>query len=110
MGHDLDSIRRAFRPRVVALSMVVMMAAACAEDDRTGPSTGTGTVREPDLALAGTHPGVVFPSPPLNLSQINWVHPGMVNTATPSGVLTFLSQLKAKRGRVLIKLAGPEDT
>jgi hypothetical protein len=110
MGHDMDSICRRCRPRVVALGMLVMVAAACAEGDRVGPSTGTETVGGPDLASAATQPGIVFSSANLAVSQINSVHTGMVYTATPSGLLTFLSQLRAKGGRVLIKLAGPETT
>jgi len=110
MGLDMDAIRRRCSPRVVALGMLVLMAAACSEGDRVGPSTGVETVGGPDLASTATQPGIVFSSANLTLSQINSVHTGLVYTATPSGLLTFLSQLRAKGGRVLIKLAGPETT
>ena len=110
MGHDMDATRRRCPPRVVALGMLVLMAAACGEGDRVGPSTGVETVGGPDLASTATQPGIVFSSANLTLSQINSVHTGLVYTATPSGLLTFLSQLRAKGGRVLIKLAGPETT
>ncbi len=110
MGHDMNSVRRLGRPRVVALAMVATVMAACAEDERVGPSTEVETVAAPDLALAGTHQGLVFSSSQLPISLISptSVHTGMVYTATPSGVLSFLSQLQQKRGRVLIKLAGTE--
>jgi hypothetical protein len=111
MGLDMNSIRRRCPPRVVALGMLVMMAAAaCSEDDKVGPSSGVETAGGPDLAVTGTQPGIVFSSANLTLSQINSVHTGLVYTATPSGLLTFLSGLRAKGGRVLIKLAGPETS
>lgn len=110
MGHDMDAIRRRCPPRVAALGMLVLLAAACSEGDRVGPSTGVETVGGPDLASTATQPGIVFSSANLTLAQINSVHTGLVYTATPSGLLTFLSQLRAKGGRVLIKLAGPETS
>lgn len=110
MGHDMDAIRRRCPPRVAALGMLVLLAAACGEGDRVGPSTGVETVGGPDLASTATQPGIVFSSANLTLAQINSVHTGLVYTATPTGLLTFLSQLRAKGGRVLIKLAGPETS
>ena len=110
MGHAMDSVRRLCRSRAVALGMLVMVAAACAEDERVGPSTGTETVAAPDLAVAAaTASGIVFASARLTTSQLNSVHTGTIYTATPSGLLNFLSQTRAKGGRVLLKLAGNED-
>lgn len=110
MGLDMNAIRRRCPPRVAALGVLVLMAAACGEGDRMGPSTGVEGVGKPDLATTATQPGIVFSSANLTLAQINSVHTGLVYTATPSGLLTFLSQLRAKGGRVLIKLAGPETS
>jgi hypothetical protein len=85
----------------------MVVAGGCGEQDRTGPSaelapTGTGTP-----AAGGT--GIVFASSALKVSQINSVHTGLVEAPTPSNILSFLSQLRQRNGRVLIKLANKES-
>jgi hypothetical protein len=89
--------------------MLLTGAAACAEDDRVGPSPEIEKVGAPDFAL-GTQPGIVFASAGLTVSQVNSVHTGMLVTVTPSNILPILSKLREKRGRIIIKLAGHEDT
>ena len=106
MRNELRSGRRPNRWRAVALGLSSVFAGACAEGDRVGPSAETETVVEADLASAATQAGIVFSSSQLAVSQINSVHNGMVYTATPSGLLTYLSQMRAKGGRVLLKLTG----
>ena len=88
------------RPRVAALGLLAILCFACSEGDRTGPSTG------PELIGVSE---IVFASTKLSVSQLNTVHTGLVYTATPSGLLNFLSQVKAKGGRVLIRFAGEND-
>jgi hypothetical protein len=97
------------RPRVAALGLLAILAIACAEGDRTGPSTGTELIGGPELGSAATQPGIVFASTKLSTSQLSSVHTGLVYTATPSGILNTLSQVKAKGGRVLIRFAGEND-
>ncbi len=108
MRHVMKSARRPGRSRAVVLGMLGLVAAACADNDRVGPSTETEMTTVPDLAAAATQPGIVFSSTKLAVSQLNSVHTGLVYTATPSGVLNTLSQVRAKGGRVLIRLAGGE--
>jgi hypothetical protein len=91
------------------LGLFAILALACAEGDRTGPSTGTELTGVSELGSAGTQPGVVFASTKLSVSQLSSVHTGLVYTATPSGLLNFLSQVKAKGGRVVIRFAGEND-
>ena len=93
--------------RAAPLGVILLAAAGCAEDDRLGPATGIEQA-SPDLAAAGTQPGIVFSSSALTASQLNSVHTGLVENPTPSNVLNVLSQVRAKGGRVLIKLAGGE--
>lgn len=74
-----------------------------------GPTSDAAPLGETDLPAA-TLPGIVFSSSALEVSQINSVHTGLVEAPTPSNLLTFLSQLRARGGRVLIKLGGNEKT
>ena len=95
-------------PRAMLASLCMVAAGGCVEEDRTGPSpemTPTGT----ETAGAGGT-GIVFASSALTVSQINSVHTGLVETPTPSNILSFLSQLRQKNGRVLLKLAGSESS
>jgi hypothetical protein len=109
MGQDKNSARRPGRSRAVALGLFAVLAAACADSDRVGPSSEIELGTAPDVAAAATASGIVFASTKLTVSQLNTVHTGIVYTATPSGLLTTLSQVKAKGGRVLIRLAGGEN-
>ena len=109
MRLNMESARRPGRSRAVALGVLAGLAAACAEGDRVGPSTEAEMTTVPDVAAAATQPGIAFASTKLTVSQLNSVHTGIVYTATPSGLLNTLSQVKAKGGRVLIRLAGGEN-
>jgi hypothetical protein len=107
MNQEIITVRRPGRSLAVALGLLAVFATACADDaDRVGPSTGTELVPASELGSAGTQPGIVFASSQLSVSQINSVHTGMVYTVTPSNVLSFLSSMRAKNGRVLIHFAG----
>jgi hypothetical protein len=110
MSHELKSDRRGGWFRTVSLGAFLMVTVACADADRLGPTAGADPASGPDNTAAATQPGIVFSSSALTVSQINSVHTGMVEAPTPSGLLSFLSQLRAKGGRVLIKLAGGEST
>src|SRR6185436_6418196 len=105
MGQDMKSARRPGRSRAVALGVFAAFAAACAETDRVGPSSETEMTTAPEVAATATASGIVFASTKLTVSQLNSVHTGIVYTATPSGLLSTLSQVKSKGGRVLIRLA-----
>ena len=82
----------------------MLLAGACSEDERTGPSVEP-VAESPAMAVAAP-PGIVFASFALAPTQLNTVHTGIVGPTSPSAVLSYLSQVKAKGGRVILKLAG----
>jgi hypothetical protein len=106
MAHELKSDRRRGWSRTVSLGIALIATLACAEDERLGPTVEAEAVAGPDNTAAAALSGIVFSSAALTVSQINSVHTGLVEAPTPSKLLSFLSQLRAKNGRVLIKLAG----
>ncbi len=110
MSHEFKSVRRSGWFRTAALTGITLIAAACADDDRLGPTAVADPVGGPDTEAAATLSGIVFSSSALTVSQLNSVHTGLVEAPTPSGLLNFLSQVRAKGGRVLIKLAGGEGS
>jgi hypothetical protein len=110
MGHELKSDRRSGWFRAVSLGVTMVVTVACADEDRLGPPAVADPVGVPDNTAAAVLPGIVFASAALTASQLNSVHTGLVESPTPSGLLSFLSQVRAKGGRVLIKLAGGEST
>ncbi|MBA3317065.1 MAG: hypothetical protein H0T50_03115 [Gemmatimonadales bacterium] len=83
-----------------------MVTIGCAEGERLGPTGSEDLPAGPAGQAAASQPGIVFSSSAMTVSQINSVHTGLVEAPTPSGLLNFLSQLRAKGGRVLIKLGG----
>jgi hypothetical protein len=106
MGHAFELHRRGGWLRTVALGISMVLTVACADGDRLGPTAGADPVSGPDNTAAAALPGIVFASSALTVAQINSVHTGLIEAPTPSELLSFLSQLRAKDGRVLIKLAG----
>jgi hypothetical protein len=109
MSYEVKSARRPVRLRAAVLGLCVLVAAACAEEDRVGPPAETETANGTELAAATAPAGIAFASAKLDVSQLNTVHTGVVYTATPSGILNTLSQIKAKGGRVLIRFGGEND-
>jgi hypothetical protein len=110
MYHEFKSDRRSGWFRAVSLGVSMAVTVACADGDGLEPTAGAEPVSGPDNAAAAAQPGIVFASSALTVSQINSVHTGMVEAPTPSGLLSYLAQMRAKGGRVLIKLAGGENT
>ena len=106
MDHELWSDRRRGWSRRVSLGIALVATLACAEDERLGPTAEAEAVGGPDNTAAAALSGIVLSSAALTVSQVNSVHTGLIETATPSNILSLLSQLRAKNGRVLIKLAG----
>jgi hypothetical protein len=110
MSHELRSDCRRGWFLAVSLGVSMIVTGACAEGDRLGPTAGADPVGEPDDLPAAVQPGIVFSSAALTVSQINSVHTGTVEGPSPSGLLSYLAQLKAKGGRVLIKFAGDRNS
>jgi hypothetical protein len=106
MALQLKSDRRRGWSRTVSLGIALIATLACAEDERLGPTAEGEAVDAPDNTAAATLSGIVFSSAALTVSQVNSVHTGLIETATPSNLLGMLSELRSKKGRVLLKLAG----
>ncbi len=108
MRHEVSFGRRFGWSRVALASLWMVMAGACAEDDRLGPDPELSPSGSATAAAGGT--GIVFSSSALTVAQVNTVHTGLVEAPTPSNLLSLLSQLRQKNGRVLIKLGGGEGS
>lgn len=108
MDHEVSSGRRHGWSRAVVLVLGLLVAGGCAEDDHLGPNAELRPSGTETAAAGGT--GIVFSSSAMTVSQVNSVYTGLVAAPTPSNLLSFLSQLRQKNGRVLIKLAGGENS
>jgi len=95
--------------RVYALAFSIVIFAGCADADRLGPAPEVPDVSATVVAAAGSQPGIVFASFGLTPSQLNTVHTGIVRSTSPSEFLSYLSQVRAKGGRVLVKLSGGDQ-
>ena len=110
MRQESKSKRGRGYARALSLGCSLLIAAGCADGERLGPTSETDMIAGPDNPAAAVLPGIVFSSSALTVSQLNSVHTGLVEAPTPSNLLSFLSQVRAKGGRVLIKFAGGENT
>jgi hypothetical protein len=90
--------------RLAALVCLALTAGGCA-DDRLGPPVDPAGLA-PQPALATTPPGIVFASFALTPAKLTTVHTGIIGPVSPSQLRDYLSQVRAKGGRVLIRLAG----
>jgi hypothetical protein len=96
--------RALFASAILPLTLIV---SGCDESDRTGPTPESTEIAEAPGAPAAAAPaGIVFASFSLQPSQLNTVHTGIVRAINPSSLLSFLSQVRAKKGRVLLLLSG----
>jgi hypothetical protein len=91
---EMESRRRSGVPRAALSGLVFAVAFGCAEGDRVGPSAEAETV----VPAAVAQQGIVFATAQFGVSQLNSTHTGMVFTATPSNILSTLSQVRATRG------------
>jgi hypothetical protein len=89
-------------PRFAVLSLTMITLASC--DDRTSPSAEVA--EHSDFAVAAIAPGIAFASAGLQPAQLSTVHTGTVSGIGPSGMLSYLSALRAKGGRVILRLHG----
>jgi hypothetical protein len=71
--------------------------------DSTGPATST--------FAAGTQPGIVFGSYGMDPANLNSTHTGALRGGgiTETNVLQFLAAMKAKGGRLVLKMCNGED-
>jgi hypothetical protein len=105
----MSSGRRRGWSRAILLGLCAVVSSACEDGDRLGP-TADATPVSGEETPGATLAGIVFSSSALTVSQVNSVHTGLVEAPTPSNLLSLLSQLRAKGGRVLIKLGGSEKS
>ena len=102
----LQWTRRGGGIRAGALAISLLAFGACADADRLGPPAEDLAPTAPASAAAAAPAGIVFASFGMEPSELNSVHTGSVRVISPSGLLTYLAQVRAKGGRVLIALAG----
>jgi hypothetical protein len=72
--------------------------------DRTSPSAEAA--EHPDFAVSAIAPGIAFASAGLQPAQLSTVHTGTVSGIGPTGMLSYLSAVRAKGGRVILRLHG----
>ena len=90
---------------IVLLSSVLTLG-ACQEPDRLGPTPDAS-----DLAVTAAPPvGIMFGSAQLPVSLLSSVHTGLIRPTEPGTLLSYLRDVKAKGGRVLLKLHGAESS
>ena len=106
MALQSKSNRRRGWARTASLGILLIATLACTEDERLGPTADAEVVGAPDNTAAATLSGIVFSSAALTVSQVNSVHTGLIETPPRRICCSMLSQLRSKKGRVLIKLAG----
>ncbi|HEY8257609.1 MAG TPA: hypothetical protein VIG08_08115 [Gemmatimonadales bacterium] len=93
--------------RAVALTVFAGTLGACGATDQLDPDAGSPPPQTPEMVSANAvAPGVVFASFDLDPSAIGTVHTGTVRPTTPSSVILYLNSVRAKKGRVLLKLHG----
>ncbi len=95
------------RRSIVTLSAAVIALGACQSTDQLAPTTEIVSEDRPEFALAAP-PGIMFASFELTPAQLNTVHTGLIRWTSPSTFLSYLSSVKARNGRVLVKLHGDE--
>src|SRR5829696_48668 len=77
----------------------------CHSSERLGPTEQAPLPEGPEFLVAPP-PGIVFASFALTPAQFTSVHTGAVRGMSPGSLLSYLSSVKAKNGRVLLNLAG----
>ncbi len=92
--------------KAAALAVCLFVSGACGDADRLGPSPESPAALLPESASATALSGIVFASFGLTPSGITSVHTGIVGPSSPAKLRDYLSQVRAKRGRVLLKLSG----
>jgi hypothetical protein len=106
MNQVSASLCRSIGARAIAI-IVVLALAGCSADERLAPAAeGTATQQLPDFVSTAVPPGVVFASYNLPMSLMGSTHTGTILPGTVSGVLSSLSTVKSRGGRVLLRLHG----
>jgi hypothetical protein len=82
-----------------------------ATDSTAGLPTDSSGAAQPSTLTAGVQPGIVFGTFFMNPGDLNAIHTGTLRGGgvTPENVLSLLSAIRAKGGRVVLKLCMGED-
>ena len=91
--------------RAAGLALSILTFNACDAPDRLSPGSGASSTTS-ELATLAAPAGIVFASFGLQITQLSSVHTGTVLGGGPSALLSSLSQVKAKGGRVLLRFYG----
>jgi hypothetical protein len=87
--------------------VAALVLVGCNADERVSPlGVGTASQQSPEFATAAVAEGIVFASYNLPISLMGSIHTGTIHPATVSGVLSYLSTVKNKGGRVFLRLHG----
>ena len=101
------SLCRSRGTRAIAAVGLALTFVGCNASDRLSPATeGTATQQLPELASATVPAGIAFASYNLPMSLMGSIHTGTILASTPSGVLSSLAAVKARGGRVFLRLHG----
>lgn len=105
MHQLLDSVGQIRGARPITVGWLLVLT-ACGATESVGPPAASAPGDVPELASTAVPPGIAFASYNLQLSQLNSIHTGTVLASTPSGLLSSLATVKARGGRVLLRLHG----
>jgi hypothetical protein len=108
MMHELKSRRHSGGFRAGALVLCAIAFSACDTSDRLRPTDEGTSTDISQLSVAAVPPGLAFASFSFQPSQLNSVHTGLVGSSSPSTLLTYLGQVKARGGRVILRLHGDQ--
>jgi hypothetical protein len=111
-----DSPSTAVPPTGDSVATVPTDSSAAPIDSTSIPSDSTGvpldsTGTSPIAATAGTQPGIVFGSYGMEVADLNSIHTGALRGGgiTETNVLQFLAAIKAKGGRLVLKMCQGAD-
>jgi hypothetical protein len=82
---------------------------ACNDANQVGPSEEPTSQAPAELAVSAAPAGIVMASSQLPVNLLSSVYSGTILPTSPSAILSYLSQVKARGGRVLLKLHGSEQ-
>jgi hypothetical protein len=99
--------RRRWRGTGLVFALLSLALGACDNSDRLGPSA-TAPAETPGQFAVAAPSGIVLASSQLPVSSLGSLHTGTILPSTPSNILSYLSQVKGRGGRVLVKLYGSE--
>jgi hypothetical protein len=103
----IQLVESLFRCALRALPLAFLLVLpACNAPDQAGPGAEASSTNPPELASVAAPAGIVFASFNIGITGLNSVHTGTILAGSPSALLSSLSQVKARGGRVLLRLHG----